>query len=100
MAVLSLLKSGSLATTFELTHDKTVVGRSAECHVVLNVAAVSREHAVIRRINGRFYIEDLKSRNHTYVNNKEVTTRTQLADNDKIKICDNILVLILSLRSE
>ena len=33
----------------------------------------------------------MKSRNGTFVNNKEVTARTLLKDNDKIKICDNLL---------
>jgi pSer/pThr/pTyr-binding forkhead associated (FHA) protein len=33
----------------------------------------------------------MKSRNKTFVNNKEVAARTLLKDNDKIKICDNIM---------
>ncbi len=91
MALLSFVKGANQGTTFELVGDKIVVGRNQECTVVLNVPAVSREHAVIRRISGKFYIEDMKSRNGTFVNNKEVTTRTLLKDNDKIKICDNLL---------
>ena len=71
-------------------------GERTLCTVVLNVPAVSREHAVIRRIQDKFYIEDMKSRNGTFVNNKEVTTRTLLKDNDKIKICDNILAFFES----
>jgi argininosuccinate lyase len=34
---------------------------------------------------------EMKSRNGTFLNNKEVTTRTLLHDHDKIKICDNLL---------
>ena len=37
---------------------------------------------------GQYYIEDLKSRNHTFVNGKEVSSRTVLRPEDKIKICD------------
>lgn len=91
MAVISFLKGANQGSTVELVGDKIVLGRNQECTVVLNVPAVSREHAVIRRIQGKFYIEDMKSRNGTLVNNKEVTTRTLLKDNDKIKICDNLL---------
>src|SRR5262249_7529666 len=40
---------------------------------------------------GKFYIEDMKSRNGTTVNDKAVTTRTLLRENDKIKICDFVL---------
>ena len=35
--------------------------------------------------------EDLKSRNGTFVNGKEVKARTLLKDKDKVKICDNLL---------
>jgi serine phosphatase RsbU (regulator of sigma subunit)/pSer/pThr/pTyr-binding forkhead associated (FHA) protein len=91
MALLSFLKGANQGSQMELVGDKIVLGRNQDCTVVLNVPAVSREHAVIRRIAGKFYIEDMKSRNGTFVNNKEVTTRTLLRDNDKIKICDNLL---------
>ena len=91
MALISFIKGANQGTTMELVGDKIILGRNQDCTVVLNVPAVSREHAVIRRIQGKFYIEDMKSRNGTFVNNKEVTTRTLLKDNDKIKICDNLL---------
>src|SRR5881227_2106864 len=91
MAVLRILKGNNEGTLVELVGERIVLGRNADCHVVLNVAAVSREHAIIRKIQGKYYIEDNKSRNGTFLNSKEVTTRTQLKENDKIKICDNIL---------
>ena len=91
MAVLNVIKGANPGTTIPLDADKIVLGRSAECHVVLNVPAVSREHAIIRRIQGRYYIEDLKSRNGTFVNDQEVASRTLLRDDDRIKICENLL---------
>src|SRR5438552_5583194 len=91
MPSLTFIKGVNQGTTVPLDGEKIILGRNADCTVVLNVPAVSREHAVIRRIQGKFYIEDMKSRNGTFVNNKEVTTRTLLKDNDKIKICDNLL---------
>lgn len=91
MAQLTFVKGANQGTTIELVGDRIVIGRNADCNVVLNVPAVSREHGVIRKIQGKYYIEDMKSRNGTFVNNKEVTTRTLLKDNDRIKICDNIM---------
>ncbi len=91
MAMLRILKGSNQDSTIELNGERIVLGRNADCHVVLNVPAVSREHAIIRKIQGKYYIEDNKSRNGTFLNNKEVTTRTALRDNDRIKICDNIL---------
>src|SRR5437763_11638050 len=94
MALISFLKGANQGASVELVGDKIIVGRNQDCTVVLNVPAVSREHAVIRKIQGKYYIEDMKSRNGTFVNNKEVTTRTLLKDDDKIKICDNIMVFL------
>jgi serine phosphatase RsbU (regulator of sigma subunit) len=91
MPLLSIIKGANQGATIELTGDRIVLGRNADCHVVLNVPAVSREHAIIRKIQGKFYIEDNKSRNGTFLNDREVTTRTPLRENDRIKICDNVL---------
>src|SRR5438067_10529657 len=91
MALLSFLKGAEPGTMVNLVGDRIVLGRNADCGVVLDVPAVSRAHAVIRQIQGKFYIEDMKSRNGTTVNDKAVTTRTLLRDNDKIKICDFVL---------
>src|ERR1700724_1331721 len=94
MVLLSFLKGANQGESLELVGAKIILGRNQDCPIVLTVPAVSREHAVIRRIQGKFYIEDMKSRNGTFVNNKEVTTRTLLQDNDKIKICDNLLAFL------
>jgi serine phosphatase RsbU (regulator of sigma subunit) len=67
---------------------RLVLGRSSECHVVINDPAVSRSHAQIVFAQGTYYIEDLKSRNSTFLNNQPVAARTPLRDNDRIKICD------------
>ena len=91
MALLNFVKGTNRARPSSWSATRSSWAATPDCTVVLNVPAVSREHAVIRRIQGKFYIEDLKSRNGTFVNNKEVTARTLLKDNDKIKICDNLL---------
>jgi serine phosphatase RsbU (regulator of sigma subunit)/pSer/pThr/pTyr-binding forkhead associated (FHA) protein len=92
MASLTVLKGVNQGTVLPLEGEKIILGRNADCQVVINVPAVSREHAQIRRIQGKFYIEDLKSRNGTFVNNQEVTARVLLKDNDRVKICDNVYV--------
>ena len=91
MATLTFLKGVNQGTTVPLDGDRIVLGRQETCSIVLNVPAVSREHAVIRRVQGKFYIEDLKSRNGTCVNTQEVSSAVQLKDNDRIKICDNLI---------
>lgn len=91
MAQIAFVKGVSQGTTVKLEGERIVLGRNADCGVVLNEPAVSREHAVIRRLQGKYFIEDLKSRNGTFLNGKEVKARTLIKDKDRIKICDNLL---------
>jgi serine phosphatase RsbU (regulator of sigma subunit) len=92
MPSLVLLKSpgGAPGETIKLDSDiMFVIGRDADsCQIVIPHHAVSRRHAQITSTNGNYYIEDLRSRNNTFVNSKQVTTRTPLKNNDRIKICD------------
>ncbi len=74
-----------------LENEPVIIGRSPEkCRVVLPANAVSREHAKIVPSNGQYYIEDLQSRNKTFLNNKAVDGRhpNPLKNGDNIKICD------------
>ncbi|MGD0382262.1 MAG: SpoIIE family protein phosphatase, partial [Thermoguttaceae bacterium] len=47
-----------------------------------------RQHARITNIEGNFYIEDLQSRNGTFVNGRLLTGRQLLKENDEIGICE------------
>jgi serine phosphatase RsbU (regulator of sigma subunit)/pSer/pThr/pTyr-binding forkhead associated (FHA) protein len=91
MALIVFLKGVNQGSSVKVDGERIVLGRNADCTVVLNDPAVSREHAVIKKIQGKFYIEDLKSRNGTFLNGKEVKTRTQLKDKDRVKICDCLM---------
>src|SRR5262245_23431363 len=88
MAVLQVLRGLTQGQIFPLNGDRLVLGRHPECDIVLDVGAVSRQHAVILRMNNEFYVEDLKSRNGTFVNEELVQGRQKLTENDRLKICD------------
>jgi len=89
MAHLQILQGANQGQKISLEgKNKIVLGRSAECDIVINDPAVSRTHAQIMRLQGQCYLEDLKSRNSTFLNHQPVNTRTQLRENDRIKICD------------
>ena len=97
MASISFLKGFNQGQTVKLAGSQIILGRDAEgCQLHLNVPAVSRKHAVIELIEGKYYIQDLKSRNGTFVNNQEIKGRTLLQDNDRIKICDNLMAFVES----
>jgi serine phosphatase RsbU (regulator of sigma subunit)/pSer/pThr/pTyr-binding forkhead associated (FHA) protein len=99
MAYLLVLKGLNARQTIALEKDRTVLGRNANCDIVFpaNDFAVSREHACILRIQSKFFIEDMGSRNGTYVNNQPVTARTPLKENDRIRICDFLYTFLETL---
>jgi phosphoserine phosphatase RsbU/P len=89
MALLQVLKGlNPPGKQFPIEGDKAVLGRHPDCDIVLDVGAVSRQHAQILVINSDFFVEDLKSRNGTFVNGQQIHNRHRLQDNDRIKICD------------
>jgi serine phosphatase RsbU (regulator of sigma subunit) len=58
---------------------------------VFDNPAISRHHAQILESHGSYFVEDLRSRNGTYVNGKAIDGRTQLDDGDQIRISDVLL---------
>jgi serine phosphatase RsbU (regulator of sigma subunit) len=88
MAFLQLVRGTLPGTRFELDGERAVIGRSIECDVPLDVPAVSRRHAVVLRDQGRFFVEDLQSRNGTFVNDHKIVDRMPLRDGDHLVICD------------
>jgi pSer/pThr/pTyr-binding forkhead associated (FHA) protein len=61
----------------ELT-DNVTIGREPKNDLVLESAAVSREHAAVTFHDGRWYIEDRGSFNGTYLNGTRVVPGTPL----------------------
>ena len=90
MAVLVQLIDGNSINKFEITEQGLTIGRSVKNQVYLDDPSVSQNHAKIERkdlTDGAFifFIHDLQSTNHTYVNNKIVNT-LPLSDQDMIVI--------------
>ncbi len=77
---------------FHLERESAVLGRHPDCDIVLDSGAVSRQHARILRIDNAFFIEDMQSRNGTYVNGRQIRERLQLDDQDRITLCDVVLL--------
>jgi ABC-type multidrug transport system ATPase subunit/pSer/pThr/pTyr-binding forkhead associated (FHA) protein len=61
------------------------IGRGEENDIVVDDLSVSRQHAVMRLLGGRFEIRDLKSANGTFVNGRRVGSAT-LDDGDLVEI--------------
>jgi hypothetical protein len=73
----------------ELNWDRVVIGRSPDCHIVLDAMGVSRRHAEIYRKGREYYLADLNSRNSTNVNFTKVIPGIdhRLSPGDLISIC-------------
>jgi hypothetical protein len=68
-----------------LTRQKTVIGKSTDADIQLNDQFASKLHAVIYFEEGKFFISDLGSTNHTLVNEKKIMNE-ELKDGDKIRV--------------
>ena len=88
MSVLTIIQGGDVGRQFKLKPGESSVGRSPESDVVVDVAAVSRQHAVIENNGDSVFVRDMGSRNGTYVNGSRVVERAQLRDGDQMVICD------------
>ncbi|NJK88470.1 MAG: FHA domain-containing protein [Myxococcales bacterium] len=66
--------------------DVCILGRALDCHVHIRDLTVSRRHARISAVEGRYILEDLGSGNGTFVNGRAIT-RHQLRHDDQIRVC-------------
>ncbi len=70
-----------------LTRDGLLIGRDADCDVVVADRQVSRHHARIRLGGeGTFTLEDLQSKNGTHVNGVALQAPYRLVDGDVIQV--------------
>ncbi|QDS94895.1 Phosphoserine phosphatase RsbU [Roseimaritima multifibrata] len=90
MAFLSSRSEGT-AGRYDLG-DQAVIGRHPECDVLLTVGAVSRHHAKVYKEADQYFLEDLQSRNGTFVNGKLITSKESLSEGDRIRVCEVELV--------
>jgi Nif-specific regulatory protein len=89
-AVTGPLKGSSIP----LSEAEVSIGREPSNRISLLDAGVSRHHCVILRDGEQFKIQDLNSRNSTFVNGVPITERV-LASGDEIKIGGSLFVFVL-----
>lgn len=88
MAFLRVVLGPQKGREYPLSGAETIVGRHPACQIVIDIGAVSRQHARIVQQSDGFWAEDLQSRNGTLINDHRITTRTRLESGDELKICD------------
>ena len=73
-----------------------LIGRDAACDIVIPDRQVSRQHARISNTGKGIILEDLGSKNGTFVNNKPIFEEVKLAEADEIQIALTQTFLFLS----
>ena len=100
MAILQLFKGSGESEEFAVEGDRAVLGRHPDCDIMLDAASVSRQHAQILKQSGDYFVEDLHSRNGTFVNGRLIQGRHPLQDGDRLKICDLAFTFFLNQPSD
>ena len=76
---------GRAGEHFLLEQESTTVGRSPDCDIFLDDVTVSRRHALVKRSNNQFVIEDQGSLNGTFLNRRRIESGG-LEDGDEVQI--------------
>ncbi|MEH6635668.1 MAG: FHA domain-containing protein [Halioglobus sp.] len=91
-----LLELRNLETDQDIKVEKSkvIIGRDTSCDIVLDSGESSRRHAQLVNENGLWMLEDLKSTNGTYLNNREVRKSSLVKAGDIIRIGDQTLLVV------
>ena len=84
---------------FPLQPGENIVGRTGEGVIALEAPSVSRQHARLTIADGRAVIEDLGSKNGTWVGPVEVTGPTPVRDGDEIRLGSVVVTIHASARA-
>ena len=87
---LTIIKGFNKGEVFPLEADEIIIGRGEENEIVLNIAEVSRTHAVLTKAEEGYMIKDLGSTNGTYVDKKKVGGKYLLKPGDTVMLGDAI----------
>src|SRR5450432_472642 len=85
-ACLTCLTGTLSGQLFRVTKGHLTIGRSPHVELRLDDDGISRNHARIRSETNRAWIEDMESRNGTFVNGERITTAVELKDGDKVQV--------------
>lgn len=78
--------SGPLEGQLWVLSDQITVGREEDCDIPIPNRQVSRHHAIFRFTSSGSSVEDLGSKNGTFVNSQRITEPVKLMEGDEIKV--------------
>ena len=96
-----VLSSNFLGKSFIINRINTIVGRNPDCDIIIDDPLVSKKHCrIIFEEDKKFYIEDLGSKNSTYLNEKELKKKEHIIYGDRIVVGDTIMRFYLEEKIE
>lgn len=84
---------------YPLSNGVNLIGRDPQAAVCLDFTTVSRQHARILVTDDGAWLEDLQSKNGTYVRDSKVLSAVLLADGDQIRVGSSVLLTFRTLRA-
>ncbi len=85
-ACLTILTGTLSGQLFKVTKGHLNIGRSPQAELRLDDDGISRNHARIRSETNSAWIEDMESRNGTFLNGERIKQPMELRDGDKIQV--------------
>jgi len=84
-ALVSRSGGGRVGQSFPLQGERMTIGRAPEAEIFLDDVTVSRDHAVLVRRSGTWFLDDSGSLNGTYVNRRRIDSH-KLEDGDELQV--------------
>jgi pSer/pThr/pTyr-binding forkhead associated (FHA) protein len=91
--VLTISQGSQAGLSAELAGGMIMIGRGADCQLILDDDYVSTRHARVVATPNGIYVEDLRSTNGTYVNGQRITAPTTITLADSVRIGKTMLRL-------
>jgi hypothetical protein len=84
--VLIVIEGTMAGQQWVMHKDSLTIGRGGDCDIVLAERPVSREHLRIWRDEQGYWVEDLESKNGTFLNGEPINSPTLISEGDELQI--------------
>ncbi|MCP4171156.1 MAG: diguanylate cyclase [Fuerstiella sp.] len=98
--LLQIYPARSDSEMMRLTRERTSIGREPSCDISVDDNAMSRTHAAVDLLGGRYFLVDLNSTNGTYVDDDLLRGRMPLAGGELIRMGGCIMKFMSSMDEE
>lgn len=92
-----MIRSTDGRFSFVINKNSYILGKKPEIvdGLIMGVPTISRKHCKITKYQGHFYVEDLKSLNNTWVNNKKLVPgeKVEIKITDRLRLSDLMFVV-------